>query len=185
MEINVRKHEEICILDIKGELGIHCTSTDSITFKVGPSFVNIETGGVTIGGPEIRLNSGGAGGALAVYLDRLEALVRRGVDAHGIDPAEDVVERLGAEIQEFAEQDVEEYTQIYRVLTRDGEIRWVEDQTSVVRDDKGIKTHNQGIVVDITERKIAEEDLRKSEEKFRRSPYDASSVCRLGTWRSS
>ena len=77
-------------------------------------------------------------------------------------------ERLGAEIREFAEQDVEEYTQIYRVMTRDGEIRWVEDQTSVVRDADGNKTHNQGIVADITARRLAEEELRKSEEKFRR-----------------
>jgi sigma-B regulation protein RsbU (phosphoserine phosphatase) len=85
----------------------------------------------------------------------------------------DDFERLRAEIEEFAEADVEEYTQIYRVLTKEGEVRWVEDQTSVVRDDKGIKTHNQGIVADgivadITDRKLAEEELRKSEEKFRR-----------------
>jgi sigma-B regulation protein RsbU (phosphoserine phosphatase) len=80
----------------------------------------------------------------------------------------DDIERIRDEIQEFAEADVEEYTQIYRVLTTEGEVRWVEDQTSVVRDEKGVKTHNQGIVADITERKLAEEELRKSEEKFRR-----------------
>lgn len=80
----------------------------------------------------------------------------------------DDMEALAAEIQELAEKDVEEYTQIYRVLTRDGEVRWVEDQTSVVRDADGNKTHNQGILTDITARKLAEEELRKSEEKFRR-----------------
>lgn len=77
-------------------------------------------------------------------------------------------EQLGAEIKEYAEKDAEEYTQIYRVLSKSGEVRWVEDQTSVVRDAEGNKTHNQGIVVDITGRKLAEEELRKSEEKFRR-----------------
>jgi sigma-B regulation protein RsbU (phosphoserine phosphatase) len=80
----------------------------------------------------------------------------------------DDMERLGAEIQDYVEKDVEEYTQIYRVLTSDGEVRWVEDQTSVVRDADGNKTHHQGIVADITARKLAEEELQKSEEKFRR-----------------
>jgi sigma-B regulation protein RsbU (phosphoserine phosphatase) len=80
----------------------------------------------------------------------------------------DDMDPLAEEIREYAEKDVEEYTQIYRVLTRSGDVRWVEDQTSVVRDADGNKTHNQGILVDITARKQAEEELRKSEEKFRR-----------------
>ena len=80
----------------------------------------------------------------------------------------DDMERVGKEIMGYAEQDVEEYTQYYRCLTKSGDVRWVEDQTSVVRDAAGVKTHNQGILVDITERKLAEDALRKSEEKFRR-----------------
>ena len=80
----------------------------------------------------------------------------------------DDVERVGEEIRRYAESDVEEYTQVYRCLTKSGDVRWVEDQTSVVRDAAGVKTHNQGILVDITERKLAEDALRKSEEKFRR-----------------
>lgn len=77
-------------------------------------------------------------------------------------------ERVKAEIQGYADADVEEYTMIYRCVTRSGDIRWVEDQTSVVRDETGNKTHNQGVLFDITERKEAEDALRKSEEKFRR-----------------
>ena len=76
--------------------------------------------------------------------------------------------RVRMEILCYAEADVEEYTMIYRCVTRAGDIRWVEDQTSVVRDDAGLKTHNQGVLCDITERKQAEDALRKSEEKFRR-----------------
>jgi len=75
---------------------------------------------------------------------------------------------LGEEIKDYAEKDVEEYTQVYRLLTKDGDVRWVEDQTSVERDAAGNKTYNQGILVDITERRLAEEKVRKSEEKFRR-----------------
>ena len=80
----------------------------------------------------------------------------------------DDLEHVRDEINQYAEADVEEYTQYYRVLTKDGEERWVEDQTSVVRDNKGNKIHNQGILIDITERRLAEEKLKKSEEKFRR-----------------
>jgi len=78
------------------------------------------------------------------------------------------IDKLREEINFYAEKDVEEYTQIYRVVTKSGDVRWVEDRTSVVRDAHGNKTHNQGILVDITARKLAEEKLRKSEEKFRR-----------------
>jgi len=80
----------------------------------------------------------------------------------------DDMARVGSEIRGYAEADVEEYTQVYRCVTKAGDVRWVEDQTSVVRDEAGVKTHNQGILVDITERKLAEDALRKSEEKFRR-----------------
>jgi phosphoserine phosphatase RsbU/P len=77
-------------------------------------------------------------------------------------------DRLVKEVKQFAEADVEEYTQSYRIVTRSGEVRWVQDQTSVVRDEKGRKVYNQGIMVDVTPRRLAEEELRKSEEKFRR-----------------
>jgi sigma-B regulation protein RsbU (phosphoserine phosphatase) len=80
----------------------------------------------------------------------------------------DDFDRVRQEIEQYAQKDVEEYVQTYRILTNKGNVRWVEDQTSVVRDNSGRKTHNQGIVVDITRRKLAEEQLRKSEEKFRR-----------------
>ncbi len=77
-------------------------------------------------------------------------------------------DRVAEEISGYVDQDVEEYFQVYRILTKNGHIRWVEDHTSVVRDPAGKKTHHQGIVVDVTKRKRAEEKLRKSEEKFRR-----------------
>ena len=77
-------------------------------------------------------------------------------------------ERVAEEIKEYTRKNVEEYTQFYRIVTSKGAIRWVEDQTTVVRDAAGNKRYNQGVVIDITERRLAEEELRKSEEKFRR-----------------
>ena len=80
----------------------------------------------------------------------------------------DDADRVRAEIMAYAEADVEEYTMNYRVFAKGGEVRWIDDQTSVIRDEHGQKTHNQGVLFDITERRLAEEQLRKSEEKYRR-----------------
>ena len=67
----------------------------------------------------------------------------------------DDLARFEEEIRDYAEKDVEEYTQIYRILTKSGEVRWIKDQTSVVRDANGIKTQTQGVLVDITDHKKA------------------------------
>ena len=67
----------------------------------------------------------------------------------------DDLARFEEEIRDYAEKDVEEYTQIYRILTKSGEVRWIKDQTSVVRDANGIKTQTQGVLVDITDQKKA------------------------------
>ena len=74
--------------------------------------------------------------------------------------------RIQKEIDDSVEEDRKHYSQYYRIVTSSGELRWVEDRTSVVEDEQGIRYH-QGIVVDIHERKEAEEKLRKSEEKYR------------------
>jgi len=80
----------------------------------------------------------------------------------------DDTERTKKEIQDYVSKDIESYKQIYRIVTRDGEARWIEDRTSIVADpDTGAKYH-QGIVEDIHQRKEAEDKLRRSEEKYRR-----------------
>jgi PAS domain S-box-containing protein len=47
----------------------------------------------------------------------------------------------------------------YRIFTGDGNIRWVEERTYIQRDSEGIPAHFQGVVVDITERREAQEML--------------------------
>lgn len=56
----------------------------------------------------------------------------------------------------------------YRIITRHGKVVWIDDRTSVQRNALGQITHYQGIVLDITDRKRIEEDLRASEEKYRK-----------------
>jgi sigma-B regulation protein RsbU (phosphoserine phosphatase) len=77
-------------------------------------------------------------------------------------------DRIRAEIEEYAAHDVSDYTQNYRLVTRGGEVRWLEDTTTTERNDHGKIVYYQGTVVDVTERKLAEEALSKSEAKFRR-----------------
>ena len=77
-------------------------------------------------------------------------------------------DRIRDEIAEYAARDVSDYTQSYRIVTRDGEVRWIEDTTTTERNAQGKIVFYQGTVVDVTERKLAEKALRKSEVKFRR-----------------
>jgi len=54
----------------------------------------------------------------------------------------------------------------YRIITKDGEVKWVDDRTFIRRDEEGKITHYEGVVLDITDRKEAEEAIRASEERF-------------------
>ncbi|HEY9163317.1 MAG TPA: PAS domain S-box protein [Magnetovibrio sp.] len=55
----------------------------------------------------------------------------------------------------------------YRVVRPNGEHRWVEDHTRLVRDDNGVITHYIGYVIDVTERRRIEESRRDSEARYR------------------
>ena len=73
------------------------------------------------------------------------------------DDLERVREELGKNIgKKISEFDIE-----YRIFTKTGELRWVDQRTSIYRNRDGEITHFQGIVLDITERKKSEEQLEK------------------------
>src|SRR5215210_833848 len=55
----------------------------------------------------------------------------------------------------------------YRSVCRDGRVVWIRDEAFLVRDEEGNPSYWQGIQLDITERKKAEEALRESEERYR------------------
>jgi PAS domain S-box-containing protein len=62
----------------------------------------------------------------------------------------------------------------YRVLTRDGDVRWFRDIGAIVRDEAGLPLFLQGVMFDITERKHVEDALRESETRFRSAFDDAA-----------
>jgi two-component system, NarL family, sensor histidine kinase UhpB len=56
----------------------------------------------------------------------------------------------------------------YRMLTRDGQVMWFRDEAVFIKDESGHKLCMQGILVDITRNKLAEEALRVSQEELRK-----------------
>lgn len=70
--------------------------------------------------------------------------------------------RVSEEVAQFSKEGRKEYRQHYRILTKDGRVRWVDDSTFVRRDPSGKVTSYQGIVLDVTERKIAEKEAEEA-----------------------
>src|SRR5215216_3251805 len=55
----------------------------------------------------------------------------------------------------------------YRQIARDGRVVWVRDEATLVSDEDGNPLYWLGVQYDITEQKRTEEELRRSEERFR------------------
>ena len=68
-------------------------------------------------------------------------------------------DRVLAESLRHIAGETKTYSNIYRLLARDGRILWVEDRATALRDAKGIALRLTGIIADVTERKQAELDL--------------------------
>ena len=73
----------------------------------------------------------------------------------------DDLKRVDNEVALYSKQGVTEFTHEYRIITKSGDIRWVNDITWIRRDQNGTITHFQGVVLDVTERHQAEEEIHK------------------------
>ena len=78
----------------------------------------------------------------------------------------DDLARVGDEIGKFSKSGASSFEQEYRILAKDGQVRWIYDFTYIVRDGGGKITHYHGYVLDETARKRAEEALKESWAKY-------------------
>jgi PAS domain S-box-containing protein len=67
----------------------------------------------------------------------------------------------------------------YRVVWPDGSVHWVDSRAAFLDDSTGKALHMLGVVMDITERKRVEEELRRKREDLDR----AQAVSHVGSWR--
>jgi PAS domain S-box-containing protein len=72
--------------------------------------------------------------------------------------------RIYEELEQRTKEGQTESRQEYRIITKEGEIRWVHEDTHIQRDDAGNIIRYQGTVRDITESKQAEDALLTMEE---------------------
>lgn len=94
-----------------------------------------------------------------------EELLRNGSSYNEIVYPEDLPKVLIA--ISFAISKKQDYQVEYRICTKSGEEKWVWEKGRGVFDNQGEVINLEGIIIDITERKQAEESLRKAEIKYR------------------
>ncbi len=66
-------------------------------------------------------------------------------------------EHVGDDVRKHTDSGDRDFSQVYRILTQDGQLRWIDDRTWIRRDPSGVVTHYQGIVIDITREHEAQE----------------------------
>lgn len=55
----------------------------------------------------------------------------------------------------------------YRILTKGGDVRWINERSLIMRDVDDVPAYHQGIVIDITEQKLSHEAHIEAEKKYR------------------
>ncbi|MFA4861567.1 PAS domain S-box protein [Methanoregula sp.] len=70
--------------------------------------------------------------------------------------------RVGEEVAYNSRHHIDEFTQEYRIFGKNHDLFWITDYTHIRRDDSGNISHYEGIILNITERRQAEEALRET-----------------------
>jgi len=78
----------------------------------------------------------------------------------------DDLERVIKEVRAYSKGGADCFNQEYRIICKDGRIRWIYDFTVIIRNERKQITHYHGYVFDITPRREAEEALHESWAKY-------------------
>ncbi|MDM8539907.1 PAS domain-containing protein [Desulfococcaceae bacterium HSG7] len=83
----------------------------------------------------------------------------------------DDMERVAQEVLTFGKDKTRKqfYHQPYRIVTKNGEIKWLDDRTHIRRDNNGNITHYEGIVLDITDHHKTESEKKRLELQLQQS----------------
>jgi PAS domain S-box-containing protein len=81
---------------------------------------------------------------------------------------DDDKERVNTEVKKHSKDGIASFNHDpYRVCRKDGKVIWVDDYTTILRDETGCITHYLGYIIDITDRIEAVQALMKSGKKYR------------------
>ena len=133
--------------------------------KVGTFEWDIQTGANTWT-PELEAMYGLPKGGFSGTQKAWEELVHP-------DDRNDVMQRVNYALETGKPVDYE-----WRVIWSDGSIHWLMGRWKLFKDKSGKPMHMTGVNIDVTERKKAEEELKKSE----RSLAEAQRIGRIGSW---
>jgi PAS domain S-box-containing protein len=135
----------------------------------------------------------GRGGTWEWWIDTSEVVWSPGLEViHGLRPGTfggtldafwtdihaDDRERVRSSIARVIELGVDHSLE-YRIIWPDGSLRWVEGRGKLIRNDAGAPVRMVGICIDITDRKLAEDAIRESEERFRLMADNAPVMIRV------
>ncbi len=73
----------------------------------------------------------------------------------------DDIRDVSKEVETHTQGNLKHFTQVYRIITADKQVRWIDDRTEIERDDKGKVLYYFGTIIDITSQKEAEQLSQK------------------------
>jgi PAS domain S-box-containing protein len=69
------------------------------------------------------------------------------------------LKKMIAETEGYSVKGKDQWVQEYRIVTKEGDIRWIVDEKVCERNEAGEITYYEGVIIDVTERRKAEEQL--------------------------